>query len=323
MMSSADSALPTALLENKSYFLDAMLDYSRAVIGVKDLDGRYLVVNKEYERLFNLTEADMLGKTDFEVFSAEAAQAFVEADKKVLALGEPIFIEEQAPTVSGDIKYFITVKFPIRDDHSDIIAVGLVATDITLRKQVEDRLQKTQQELQATNEELRQAMEKVELMAVVDQLTGAWNRYKFEQVVAVESGRFHRYKTPLAMVIMDLDGFKTVNDEMGHEAGDYVLKGIVDLYQCSIREVDYLFRWGGDEFILLMPSTAEAMATSVADKLRQTLLESEFAEQYDVSASFSVAVLKEDETVQQWLVRADQGLYKAKGQGKDCVYCCE
>ncbi len=310
-----------ALDSNYHFILESLLDNAPVIIGVKDSDGRYLLVNKEYQRLFDLREEDMLGKTDFEVFPPEVAQPFVDADRRVFELEEPVYFEETAP-IHGEPQYFLSIKFPIRNEAGEVFALGLVATNITPRRQMEQELHKTEKALFAKNAELHSALDKMQQMAVIDQLTGAWNRYKFEEVAMTEIGRFHRYRSPLSMAMIDLDGFKRVNDEIGHDVGDHVLKTFVDLLQRSIREVDYLFRWGGDEFILLMPSTMQGLALSVAEKLREAVADSELARSYQISASFSVAMIGPTEGLQEWLVRVDQGLYKAKEEGKDRVYSC-
>jgi diguanylate cyclase (GGDEF)-like protein/PAS domain S-box-containing protein len=317
-MAVIDLGLLDPRLRDKHFILDSLLEYSPAVVAVKDTKGRYLVVPEVYCELFQLSEQQVLGKTDQEVFDKATADAFCAADQKVIELGEAITVEETAPS-HGELKHFLSVKFPIRDEQGKIFAVGLVATDISLRKEMERRLQETQKELGETNDELRSAMERLESMAVIDQLTGAWNRYKFEEVTGKELGRFQRYKTSLSMVMIDIDNFKQVNDRMGHDVGDHVLQSFTQLIQSSIREVDYLFRWGGDEFILLMPSTAQAVAGTVAEKLRLFVSDSELARQYDISASFSVSTLHKGEALQDWLVRTDRGLYAAKNKGKDSI----
>lgn len=322
MSEELSAALIADYINKKDDILHALLAQAPACMAVKDLEGRYLFVNDQYERFFHISSDGIVGKYDYELFEQSVAEAFVAADKSVLEEGKTQYIEEQAP-VDGVLHDFLTIKFPIPDQAGEVIAVGLIATDITERKKIENELQLTKTALEMSNEELREAMNRLEQIAVVDQLTGAWNRHKFEQVVAAEMTRFTRYNTSVSLLLFDLDNFKPVNDEYGHDAGDRVLKELVQRINQNIRKLDYLFRWGGDEFIVLLPSTPAVLAWNTAQKLKESIAGKPFQGQHEISASFSVSTLHEGESVQSWLKRADQGLYRAKSDAGEHIHCCD
>lgn len=155
--------------------------------------------------------------------------------------------------------------------------------------------------------------------ASTDHLTGAMNRMRFMELLTEEIKRTDRYGTPLALAMFDIDDFKRINDEHGHDVGDRVLVELVDLVEKNIREHDHLARWGGEEFMLLAPGCGRAEMASLAEKLR-SLIESGAPGKSDrVTCSFGVAGYAEGDTSASLLRRADEALYKAKRLGKNAV----
>lgn len=170
-----------------------------------------------------------------------------------------------------------------------------------------------------THLRLQQALKDLEQLAFTDRLTGAWNRRYFEQIVAVEIARSRRYRQPLSLIFIDIDHFKRVNDRHGHQAGDRVLIGVTQLVRENIRYSDILTRWGGEEFIVLVPATRLNEALALAEKLRAKLAAHEFPEVGRVTISLGVAEYLMKEELDGWLRRADQALYAAKKNGRNQV----
>lgn len=112
-------------------------------------------------------------------------------------------------------------------------------------------------ELRMTNRQLSTAQAELEALAVTDELTGCYNRRYFHQIIVRELKRHHRYGLPLSLLFIDIDRFKDVNDELGHDTGDQVLQLVADLLIGQVREADYVFRWGGDEFVVLLSCSRE------------------------------------------------------------------
>lgn len=163
----------------------------------------------------------------------------------------------------------------------------------------------------------------VERQALVDGLTGLANRRHAEEALAIELTRASRFGTPLSLVVADLDSFKAVNDRYGHPSGDAVLRELADVLRDSVREIDLPARWGGEEFVLLLPSTDTVGAAQVAERVRRSLAErtivSPDGEPMRITASFGVASYPPARSARELVAAADSALYEAKRAGKDRV----
>lgn len=167
--------------------------------------------------------------------------------------------------------------------------------------------------------ELQTAQRQTEALANTDQLTGAWNRRRFECEAEREMARVARYQQPLTLIMFDIDHFKTINDRYGHQAGDVMLTGVCSLVRQQIRGTDALVRWGGDEFLILMPMTTATDAEALAQKLRASVASLHFGPASKVTLSMGVAEYHPGESLAEWLARADANVYAAKAQGRDRV----
>lgn len=156
-------------------------------------------------------------------------------------------------------------------------------------------------------------------MAITDRLTGIFNRYHLERIVAEEVSRSERYGGPLSLVIFDLDHFKNVNDTLGHHVGDDVLVATARQAQMGIRQNDILARWGGEEFAILLPGAILSGAEAVAEHVRKILECYEHPQAGKVTASFGVAERLPGESYESWFKRADEALFEAKNSGRNRV----
>lgn len=161
--------------------------------------------------------------------------------------------------------------------------------------------------------------QKLQLLATHDPLTGARNRRALSADLenAVKNAR--QSGLSYALVMLDLDHFKRINDEYGHHTGDHILRQCAEVLRRHIRESDQLFRFGGEEFTLLMAGVSDNGLHAVVDKLRQALQNALATPGGSVTASFGVALLKPDEHWESWVARADNALYLAKDRGRNCV----
>jgi diguanylate cyclase (GGDEF)-like protein len=159
--------------------------------------------------------------------------------------------------------------------------------------------------------------------ALVDGLTGLANRRSCEETLASELARAERFPGPLALIVADLDDFKEVNDRYGHQAGDVVLREFAALLGESVRDIDLACRWGGEEFLLLLPGTDLEGAAHVAERVRRALQErivlSVDGEPIPVTASFGVAAYPQSRNESELFAAADSALYEAKRTGKNRV----
>ncbi len=161
---------------------------------------------------------------------------------------------------------------------------------------------------------------KFETLANIDPLTLIYNRYKFLELAGLEIEKFRRYGRPLSIILFDLDFFKKVNDNYGHTTGDYVLRTVSQIINKNKRNSDLFARWGGEEFILLLPETPLPEALAVAERLRKSLADYDFDKCHQVTASFGVAELESsDESLDAIIEKVDLALYKAKKNGRNRV----
>lgn len=156
-------------------------------------------------------------------------------------------------------------------------------------------------------------------LASTDHLTGICNRLHFTRILGLELERARRYGQPFALVMLDIDDFKRVNDAFGHEEGDKVLRALAELFSRCIRANDVFARWGGEEFMLSAPGCDIEQAAQLTEKLRRLLREAAIGPGEGITCSFGVAAYREGEESGALLRRVDQALYVAKQGGKDRI----
>jgi len=212
-------------------------------------------------------------------------------------------------------------------------------TDIVLTAQSALRAFRQDRELQGQNERLKQINTELEALvearthalleknqelqrlAVTDCLTGLYNRLKLDQVLEEELSRSQRYATPFALLLLDLDHFKAINDQHGHQAGDLMLQQIASILGENARTTDAVGRWGGEEFLLVCRNTDLDGAGTLAEKLRQKIATHDFPRLGQRTASFGVAAYRQDDSITEMLARADTALYLAKDRGRNRIEC--
>ncbi len=194
----------------------------------------------------------------------------------------------------------------------------------------ESRQQKLETQLERLNsrvhgmenegENLRRRLQEKHEQAVRDPLTGLHNRLAYDERIIQEFARWKRYGQPMVLMMIDIDHFKQVNDNYGHKAGDKALVLIADQIRNHLRESDFLARFGGEEFIVLMPETNLDAATLAADKLLKAVEQCEFHYQnakVTITISAGLAQLRKDDTTESLFQRADQAMYHAKETGRN------
>lgn len=153
----------------------------------------------------------------------------------------------------------------------------------------------------------------------IDALTKLFNRRKFDEVLLLECERARRTQSPLTVIIADIDKFKSVNDIYGHQAGDQLLVAVAGILQQGVRKLDMVVRWGGEEFVILCPSTNLHGACALAEKIRIDIENHDFATVGVKTCSFGVAEFHPDERPEDVIKRADEALYRAKNGGRNRV----
>jgi diguanylate cyclase (GGDEF)-like protein len=178
---------------------------------------------------------------------------------------------------------------------------------------------KAKKELECSNQKLQENEKKIKKLLMTDWLTGIANRRYLDQRLQSELDKFHRHGNSLSLIMADLDNFKKINDNHGHAIGDEVIKAFTQVMQNNIRSTDLISRYGGEEFIIMLPETSQAGAEDLAERIR-VAMEAEKIEGVSgkVTASFGITIAKEKDTFESLLRRADHAMYESKDKGRNC-----
>jgi len=200
-------------------------------------------------------------------------------------------------------------------DFQELLQFGLDENAMMLNKKLQEEVDKKLNELQE-KEKLNQHLTN---KAYIDNLTGAFNRYKFEEVFEYELSHFKRYNRIFCVAMIDIDHFKKFNDTFGHLIGDEVLIMLAQESKKVIRKLDIFTRWGGEEFLVLFPETSLENSFISANKLRESIASLVHPIAGNITASFGVSQIYKDDTLDSILKRCDDALYKAKENGRNRV----
>ena len=279
--------------------LRAIFKHSPAAIFVHDRKSRDLARNDAFDEMFGLDRGSATSMTACEVLPTETMRVVLANEERVLS-GETV-TEESSVRVDGEIRALSVLKFPLIDARGNAYAVCGIANDVTERKQLEDRL---------------------DHLADHDPLTGVYNRRRLISELDRQLRYAARSGRPGAVLTLDLDNFKVLNDSYGHEAGDAVLRALADVLVGRTRDTDIVARLGGDEFAVLLTEATDDEALIVARDVRALLTERQTGP--SIMASIGIALFDADEQVNadEVLARASTALYDAKEHGADhaCIY---
>lgn len=233
-------------LINQNTLLETIINTIPDIIFYKDKQSRYLGGNKAFfEGFFGKKKSEVIGKNDFELHQdKEVAKAFIERDEEILKNKEDKYTEINILNKDDKILYLESVKTPLINEKGEAWGIVGVARDMTKRKELEDML--TQ-------------------MSYTDKLTGLYNRAYFEeQINKLDDNEYY----PLTLIMGDLNGLKAVNDNLGHLEGDKLLVEIAKVLKGSCRKEDLVFRWGGDEFIILLPNSDYTLGKEICNRIQ-------------------------------------------------------
>lgn len=192
------------------------------------------------------------------------------------------------------------------------VVMYTISVDISELKEAQNRLGEAHANLALKNNEL-------EVLSVTDPLTAVCNRMKLDKTISQELDRTTRYGSTFSLIMLDLDNFKKVNDTHGHLVGDRVLISIANKIQQAIRVTDTLGRWGGEEFMIILPEQDYAQTLNIAEKLRKCIEATEHNNIGNITASFGVTQYQGGDSIEEMTKRADDALYNAKNNGKNRV----
>lgn len=292
---------------------------------------------------------EFLERKGYEVVWAENGATAIKIAKTVPV--DLILLDLILPDISGhevcrwlrlnqDTKGIPIIMLTVKTGISDKVAGLEAGADDYLPKPFDEaelnariyaslRTKALQDELKERNRQLEDLLHRLEVMAITDYLTEIYNRRHFEEILKREFARALRYNLHLSLFMCDIDHFKRINDTYGHAAGDSVLKEVARLIHSSLREIDVVGRWGGEEFIGLLTQAKKADAKKVAERILQSVSAHKFQglpENEKITVSIGVASIPEDADIDNWekLVKAaDEALYRAKRNGRNRVELSE
>ncbi len=265
-----------------------ILDNIQEIIILTDHKCIIVDVNKKFEETVQVKKGDIKGKSLYEVLSKN--EALLHQVERVLKSEVPFFL--------GDVEFCYGSEqcLPIRihissivDHLSHNIGVIIAANDLTLEKEYER-------------------------LSITDSLTNAYNRMKIERIIK----RLIQDRKQFSIILFDLDFFKKVNDTFGHATGDHVLISIVDVVNQELRALDFMGRWGGEEFIIVLPDTTETIAFQISERIRITTSEYDFGLNKSVTISLGISGYEgSNRTLAELVNCADEALYEAKHTGRN------
>ena len=289
-------------LKESEEFLRRVVDTTPNLIFVKNRKGEFTLVNKAVADIYNIGIQDMVGKkdTDFNTHPSEV-DGYLRDDLEVMDSLKNVFIPEESITApDGTLRWLQTIKVPIVDSDGVARHILGVSADITM---------------------LKEAQKKLLEMATHDSLTGLPNRRMLNDRLNEVIARSKRNERLIAVLFMDLDGFKEVNDNFGHNAGDMLLKQVAERLMETVREIDLVSRMGGDEFTIILESVITVQdVIVVADRIIE-IIQKPFdigGTGAHVTTSVGISIFPNDGLDAETLLRkADNAMYKAKNSGKN------
>ncbi|WP_461206615.1 PAS domain S-box protein [Clostridium sp. DL1XJH146] len=242
-----EKRLENELAQNRD-LLNSLLDNTTDAIYIKDIEGKYLLINKAGEKLMGKSSTEIIGKDDASIITFKEEKAIVETDRQVLESYSTITFEEQITNKKGELITFLSTKGPVFNTNNELIGLFGIARDISERKKAEQKLIH---------------------LSYYDQLTGLHNRRFYEEELA----RLNDNKNlPIALIMADVNGLKFTNDAFGHQEGDFLLKTIGEILKRECPSDEMIFRIGGDEFVIILPKTTAIEAKSLIDRINTVVM---------------------------------------------------
>jgi diguanylate cyclase (GGDEF)-like protein/PAS domain S-box-containing protein len=298
-----------ALKESEERYRN-LFEESRDAIVITDGRGHFLDLNGAALGLFGYTKAEIMDKNFGELYVDPTAGARFqrEIDEKGSVRGYEVKL---ANKVRREMDCLLTVTAKRASDGSILRYQGIIR-DITEQKRMHEALQESERRYKE--------------LSITDDLTGLYNARHFYTQIKSEADRASRYHRPLSLLMMDLDDFKNYNDRYGHLEGDKVLTALGAMIRENTRRTDSGYRYGGEEFVLILPETAARYALVIAERLRVKLKNQVFSpvqgEKAQVTVSIGISEYVPGEDISEFIKRADRGMYLAKERGKDQI-CSE
>ena len=263
----------------------------------------------------------MLEKSDYEFFPQHEAIVFRQQDQLVFETQQTQENEEEFTDATGNTHFIATKRSLHKDAAGNLFLVGVIR-DITQRKLMEDELKRTAAELFRFNNELKLKEEHLRYLTNHDPLTGLTNRKFFAEQLQESLIWAQNHNLLLALLFIDLDGFKHINDTLGHDVGDLLLVSVAQRLSNTLRDSDIVSRLGGDEFTIILRTIPHVqVAAKIAEKILASIVSPSILKGHNiqVSASVGISIYPTNGQDAETLIRqADAAMYCAKHRGKNC-----
>lgn len=313
---------PSPIEQPNKFF--RIIDNLGAYVYCKDQQYNYSYANQQVCELFNLPLEQIIGHSDCKFFGQATGERLIEqSDRQVLEDGKTLRVEETnfIPHLN-EYRHYLSVKKPLLDDSGRICGIFGISTDITEQKILEQQVTSTNARLKATLAKMAKLKDQLQQKATHDALTGLYNRHFLEE--HCELAFLNAGLSTISLLMIDIDYFKRINDQHGHQTGDEILRLLANVMRNGCRKHDLICRFGGEEFVILLPHTSLEMSLQRAEVLREQYKE-QLKHQYpnlcENSISIGVAASPmHGDTFDSVCKAADKALYQAKETGRNrCI----
>jgi diguanylate cyclase (GGDEF)-like protein/PAS domain S-box-containing protein len=301
------------VLHERDERLQSILNHAEEIIHMIAWDGTFLYISPSWEHYTGFPVSDTIGKNFVQYIHPDDAPGCLEVVKNVYETGNPHkILEFRVKHVSGKWIWFMNSGVSIKDSQGKPRYFMGVAMDITDRKRAEA--------------ELKESERRYRELSIIDNLTQLYNHRHFYEQLHMELNRVDRYQQPLTLLLLDLDNFKAFNDTYGHVKGDQVLFRLGQVVKRCLRQTDSAYRYGGEEFTILLPMTTSSTGVVTAERIRTEFKKENFSpvsgKCVHMTVSIGIDQYKPDEDMKAFVHQVDQPMYQAKKNGKDRV-CSE
>lgn len=262
-----------------------------------DLEGKIIYTNQKTLEILGSPDIEETKKINLLTFPLLVSHGLSQKLQRCLQSNESVACEMDYESKWGK-RVWLRIHIKPQVDTNGVIGAQVIIDDVTERKKLEMELRH---------------------LSVTDVLTETYNRRYIIQKLEEEIGRARRTGREFSLIMLDIDHFKSVNDRFGHNTGDLVLKSVAEVIGKRLRRIDTLARWGGEEFVILLPETTVNNAAILAEELRESLSRMEIPGVGGITVSFGIAGYCPEDTVDTLVQRADDLMYEAKKAGRNCV----
>jgi diguanylate cyclase (GGDEF)-like protein/PAS domain S-box-containing protein len=301
-------------LRESERFLSNIFDSIHDPFCILDQNYRIVRANEAYADLKDRSVDDLIEQTCYVVLEGRTVICEGCVIQKTLQSGDPCAKEKKVTTKSGEALWLEIFTYPLKDENGEVTHVIEYTRDVTDRRKSE--------------EERRRLIDRLDTLSKTDGLTGLANRRALEEHLSYEIDRARRYDAPLSIILCDMDNLKEINDVHGHQAGDMAIQFTAATIRNALRASDIAGRYGGDEFLLIVPQTTRDGAQSIAEKIRtltqKTRIQLEGDKQVGLSVSMGIAVLgAPPDNADSIVSRVDKALYDSKQAGRNRITLSE